>query len=115
MPSSRQAGSGDTWRGGWPRPLPCLCPRLSFTAPAILCLHSHFLPQYKIAKEIEKLGGALSPAQLLLHTMASWAGCWTSREESMQQQQAGAEVQAQAEVCKSLLPGSVMCYSSSQL
>lgn len=74
VPSSRQAGSGDTWRGGWHRPLPCLCPRLSFTAPSILCLHSHFLPQYKIAKEIEKLGGAPSPAQLLLHTMASWAG-----------------------------------------
>lgn len=73
VPSSGKAGSGDIWRGGWHRPLPCLCPRLCFTAPSILCLHGRFLPQYKITKEIEKLGGVLSPAQLLLPTMASRA------------------------------------------
>lgn len=68
VPSSGKAESGNTWRGSRHRPLSCLCPRLCFTAPSVLCL-----PQYKIVKEIEKVGGALSPAQLLLHTMASWA------------------------------------------
>lgn len=111
VPSSGKAGSGDTWQGGRHRPLPCLCPRLCFTAPSILCLHGHFLPQYKIAKEIEKLGGALS-RQLLLPTMASWAGllaeggvCSGTRQELE-----GRHRERCGEVT-----GSVTCYSSSQL
>jgi len=99
--SSGKAGSGDTGRGGGHRPPP----RLFFTAPSILYLHGHFVPQCKIATEIEKLGGAASPAQLLLHPPAPGA----ERGESARRQQAGGGGQAQAELGESLLPGSVPC------
>lgn len=69
VPSRGIAGSRDTWKGGQHRPLPCLCPRLCFTAPSIL------FSQYKIANGRRKLGGALSPAELLLHIVASQAAC----------------------------------------
>lgn len=69
VPSKGKAGSRDTWKGGQHRSLPCLCPRLCFITLSILFC------QYKIAKGRGKLGDAPSPAQLLLHTVASWAAC----------------------------------------
>lgn len=86
VPSSGKAGSGDTGRGGGHRPLPCLCPRLRFTAPSSASMGASS-PCVKLPKKRKSLEG------LWVLLSSCFASClrgqrWAQQSRSVQRPRA---------------------------